>query len=117
MLIVVAKCLSILHIFYQARKLKLLNSGWLFIACGLIGLTVCLNLSVVASLIASNLNGDYDLFSILPILLMVTELDFAHALLVMTVKSLSSPDRSRDDHFFKTIFLEAMFLKNMIIFK
>ena len=49
-------------------------------------------MSVVASLIAANLNGAYDVFSILPILLMVTELDFAHALLVMTVKSLSSPD-------------------------
>ena len=92
-MIVVAKCLSILHIFYQARKLKLLNSGWLFVACCLIGVTVCLNLSVVASLIASNLDGDYDSYSILPILLMVTELDFAHALLVMTVKSLSNPDR------------------------
>ena len=49
-------------------------------------------MSVVASLIAANLKGTYDVFSILPILLMVTELDFAHALLVMTVKSLSSKD-------------------------
>ena len=36
-LIVVAKCMSTMHIFYQVKKLKLIKSIWLFLAVSIIG--------------------------------------------------------------------------------
>ena len=132
-LIVVAKCMSTMHIFYQVKKLKLIKSIWLFLAVSIIGksfiaktnpkpahcqpktnpskpnppkaprnrpirnnfilgLTICLNLSVISGLIASNIEENYRLVSTLPILLLVTELDFAHALFIMTIKARSTEE-------------------------
>jgi len=81
-----------MHIFYQVKKLKLIKSIWLFLAVSIIGLTICLNLSVISGLIASNIEENYRLVSTLPILLLVTELDFAHALFIMTIKARSTEE-------------------------
>ena len=58
----------------------------------ILGLTICLNLSVISGLIASNIEENYRLVSTLPILLLVTELDFAHALFIMTIKARSTEE-------------------------
>lgn len=51
-----------------------------------------MNLSVISGLIASNIEENYRLVSTLPILLLVTELDFAHALFIMTIKARSTEE-------------------------
>lgn len=87
-MIVVARCLAVLHIFYQTKKLKLFKSAWLFLAHIIIWSLVTLSLSVLSRVLASGLSDSRITWTcLLPIMLLVTELDFSHALLLTSVKN------------------------------
>ena len=89
-MVLVARILAVLHIFYQIKKLKLLKSKWLFFTLGTIGLSLGLMLALFC-----RRQSQTRWSQILPITLLVTEFDFIHALVLISARYLNphAPDR------------------------
>ena len=82
-MVLVARILAVLHIFYQIKKLKLLKSKWLFFTLGTIGLSLGLMLALFC-----RRQSQTRWSQILPITLLVTEFDFIHALVLISARYL-----------------------------
>ncbi|CAG5105870.1 Oidioi.mRNA.OKI2018_I69.chr1.g2527.t2.cds [Oikopleura dioica] len=93
-LIIVARCLAILHTSYQIKKLRLFHSFWLAAAMAIFSLVIFSSFVLLSSMVASFFPDSKVLSwsTLIPLCVLVTEMDFPHALLLTSSESVANKE-------------------------
>jgi len=92
-LIIVARCLAILHTSYQIKKLRLFHSFWLAAAMSIFAIVVFSSFVLLSSMVSSFFpNSSLTWSTVVPLCVLVTEMDFPHALLLTSSESVANKE-------------------------